>query len=213
MVFMDPRCFLSQELKWLYERNLNVQKYFLRLRLGCDFSKGRRNYPKKYWMDVKEDFVAFLSQKRIPFEWDFHHRMFLHKLTIEQDESALAKQKIEILIFENKIEVRYDLDSALKKSFSFDLDDLPIAMKLVVALRRDVLKDLAGEIKTIKDEFKKISSKVSDMSEKSVQIAASSIKALCPTATLRPFDALVNLNGRRKKIYYKDFLNNPRILS
>lgn len=213
MAFMDPRCFLSQELKWLYERNLNVQKYFLRLRLGCDFSKGRRNYPKKYWMDVKEDFVAFLSQKRIPFEWDFHHRMFLHKLTIEQDESTLAKQKIEILIFENKIEVRYDLDSALEKSFSFDLDDLPIAMKLVVALRRDVLKDLAGEIKTIKDEFKKISSKVSDMSEKSVQIAVSSIKALCPTATLRSFDALVNLNGRRKKIYYKDFLNNPRILS
>lgn len=218
MAFMDSSSFLRQELKRLYERNLNVQKYFLRLRLGCDFSKGRCDYPKKYWMDVKEDFVAFLSQKNIPFEWDFHHRMFLHKLTIEQDESALAKQKIEIMIFENKIDVRYDLDSSLKKGFSFDLVDAPIARKLVVALYRDALKDLGGEIKTIKDNFKELYNKVSGMSEKSVQIAASSIEAICKSqfkdgqakVYTRDYDAIIKSNDKQIRVFYADFLNDPQ---
>lgn len=212
MEFMDPRYFLRQELKRLYEHNLNIQKYFLRLKVGCNCSKGTCSYPRKYWMDVKKDFTAFLSKNNIPFEWDFHYRMFLHDLTITKSESGLATQKIEIMIFENKIEVRYNLDNTLKKFFSFGLDDAPLAMKLVVALHRDTLKDLAGEIKAIKEKFKKISDKVSGVSEKSTQIAASSIKALCQSAKLRHFDAIVNLNGRRKKIYYKDFLRNPRIL-
>ncbi len=107
--------------------------------------------------------------------------MMLHELIILQSESGQATQKIQIMIFENKIEVRYN-------------------------------NDLAGEIKTIKDKFEKISDKVCGLSEKSAQIAASSIKALCKIAKLRHFDAIVNLNGRRKKIYYKDFLRNPRIL-
>lgn len=212
MTFMDPRYFLRQELKRLYEHNLNVQKYFLRLKVGCNCSKGTCSYPKKYWMDVKEDFTAFLSKNNIPFEWDFHYRMFLHDLTITKSESGLATQKIEIMIFENKIEVRYNLDSALKKFFSFSLDEAPLAMNLVVELHRDALNDLAGEIKATKKVFKRISDKVCGVTEKSAQIAASSIKALCKNAKLRHFDAIVNLNGSRKKIYYKDFLRNPRII-
>lgn len=212
MEFMDPRYFLRQELKRLYEHNLNIQKYFLRLKVGCNCAKGICDYSKKHWMDVKEDFTAFLSKNGIPFEWDFLYRMFLHDLTIVKSASGLATQKIEIMIFENKIEVRYNLDNALKKFFSFSLDDAPLAMKLVVALHRDALNDLAGEIKATKNMFKKISDKVCGVTEKSAQIAASSIKALCKSAKLRHFDAIVNLNGRRKQIYYKDFLVNPRIL-
>ena len=212
MEFMDPRYFLKQELKWLYEHNLNMQEYFLRLKVGCNCSKGTCSFPRKYWMDVKEDFTAFLSKNNIPFEWDFHYRMFLHDLSITKSESGLATQKIEVMIFENKIEVRYNLDSVLKKFFSFSLDEAPLAMNLVVALHRDALNDLACEIKATKKVFKKISDKVCGVTEKSAQIAASSIKALCKSAKLRHFDAIVNLNGRRKKIYYKDFLVNPRIL-
>ncbi len=211
MTFIDPRYFLRRKLKRLYEHNLNVQKYFLRLKVACNCAKGICDYPKKHWMDVKEDFAAFLSKNGIPFEWDFLYRMFLHDLTIAKSSSGLATQKIEIMIFENKIEVRYNLDNALKKFFSFCLDDAPLAMKLVVALHRDALNDLAGEIKATKKVFKRISDKVSGVSEKSAQIAASSIKALCQSAKLRHFDAIVNLNGMRKQIYYKDFLVNPRI--
>ena len=212
MEFMDPRYFLRQELKRLYEHNLNIQKYFLRLNVVCNCAKGTCDYPKKYWMDVKEDFTAFLSKNNISFEWDFHYRMFLHDLTIAKSESGLATQKIEVMIFENKIEIRYNLDSVLKKFFSFSLDEAPHAMKLVVALHRDALNDLTGEIKATKKVFKRISDKVCGVTEKSAQIAASSIKALCKSAKLRHFDAIVNLNGRRKQIYYKDFLLNPRIL-
>ena len=159
MEFMDPRYFLRQELKRLYEHNLNIQKYFLRLKVGCNCAERTCDFPKKYWMDVKEDFAAFLSKNA----------------------SGLATQKIQIMIFENKIEVRYN-------------------------------NDLAGEIKATKNMFRKISDKVCGLSEKSAQIAASSIKALCKNAKLRHFDAIVNINGMRKQIYYKDFLVNPRIL-
>ena len=212
MVFVDSMYFLKQELMQLYEHNLNIQKYFLRLKVGCNCAKGTCGYPKKYWVDVKDDIAAFLSQNNILFEWDFNHRMVLHELTILQSESGQATQKIQIMIFENKIEVRYNLDSSLKKFFSFALDDAPLAMKLVDVLYRDALNDLAGEIKAIKEKFRKISDKVCGLSEKSAQIAASSIKALCKNAKLRHFDAIVNINGMRKQIYYKDFLINPRIL-
>ena len=114
MEFMDPRYFLRQELKRLYEWNLNIQKYVLRLNVVCNCAKGTCDYPKKYWMDVKEDFTVFLSQNNIPFEWDFRYRMLLHELTIDESESPLAKQKIKIMIFEKKVDVRYDLDGALK---------------------------------------------------------------------------------------------------
>lgn len=40
MEFMDPRYFLRQELKRLYEWNLNIQKYFLRLKVVCNCAKG-----------------------------------------------------------------------------------------------------------------------------------------------------------------------------
>jgi len=59
MTFMNPRYFLRQELKRLYEHNLNIQKYFLRLKVAYNCSRGTCSYPKKYWMDVKEDFTAF----------------------------------------------------------------------------------------------------------------------------------------------------------
>lgn len=124
--------------------------------MGCNCAEGTCDYPKKYWMDVKEDFAAFLSNNGIPFEWDFRYRMLLHELTIDESESPLAKQKIKIMIFEKKVDVRYDLDGALKKSFPFALDDTPIVMKLVLALRRDTLNDLAGEKESIIKIFCKI---------------------------------------------------------
>ena len=212
--------FFDEELKNLYEESSFLKEYFLALQERYYSLKEKQLTETALDQEaVVSEFRSFLLENNILFGQAYYVSNCMYILTVDvHSEACRADEKIEIIVYKTNVDVRCSFDYVFKSVFCFLHAELPLAKRLFLDLRYSIWNDISEEVRAIKEKFEEIERKVYSVSNKSAQIAASSIQAICErqfsdsqlNVSARDYDAVIRTKDKRIRVFYADFLNDPQ---
>ena len=212
--------FYGSELKILYEESAFLYEYFAALIERYHSLKVSYPSEKVFMQDAAlKDVRNYLLKKHIQFVEKYYKSNCMYIFTVKvYSVSCGADETIEIVLYKKRVDIHFVLDFEFKKVFKFLHTELALAKRLFLDLRYSIWNDISEEILTIMEKYELVKKKINSVSEKNAQIAANSIKAICKRQLQnekievypRNYDAVIWSKGKRFRVFYADFLNDPQ---
>ena len=218
--------FLEEELGYQLIKSKAVKDFFSHFEDVYYSEKNNyKNSEKLSQSKIKKEIQDFLNSNKIEFQYREQKLPKVLLFDIETKINLSMKEDLLVILSTDEIEINYILCKKYRRVFLFSYNEFPLALCMIKDLYFNIRSRLIQQFPDeIRKELRTVEGRydyLSDISDKSITIAKSSIEALYEKLPNKnnidiifgSFVFYISYYQKETRIFYKEFLENPKLLT